>query len=72
VDKMKKKQVRKSIGIDPCKEAKETLKRFNADTKAGHKGADEYWLGQSTAYGTMCTQKGLKNKTKTKGRKTRK
>lgn len=69
---MKKKVVKKSGGINPCKEAKETLKRFNADTKAGHKGADEYWLGQSTAYGTMCTQKSLKTKKKIVKRKSKK
>ncbi len=65
----KKVQKVKSGKINPCKEAKETLKRYQSDTKAGHKGADEYWLGQSTAYGTMCLQKSIKSKSKTVKRK---
>lgn len=53
----KKKVLSNNEPFNPCTEAKIAMQRHNDDTKAGHKGADEYWLGQATAYGAMCANK---------------
>lgn len=73
---MKRKPVRKTrktasktSRINPCEEAKDSLKKYHADVKAGHKDAAPYWLGKAEGYGTMCTEKSLRAKRQKSKRK---
>lgn len=61
-----KKSVAKSGKLDPCFESREALKKYQADIKAGHKDAEGFWLGQAQAFGSMCTEKSIKNGKKRK------
>lgn len=41
--------------FDPCREARYTAQLAKEDAAAGHKDGEQYWKGQSEAYGFMCS-----------------
>jgi hypothetical protein len=52
---IEKEREKRGNPIDPCEEARRTLRLYEDDIKAGHTEAAQYWLGEASAFGVMCT-----------------